>query len=186
VGDLPRSVFSADFDSDGDKDLAVANRGCQYITVFMNNGDGTFADAINYGVGNNPNSVFSADIDGDDDFDLAVTNYTDDNVSILVNMSNITDVQREGIALSRQFPANVYPNPFNTSTTIQYSLGKPSSILVEIYDILGRKIDELTHDLQQAGNHQVTWNANSFPSGVYFYRIQGENYSNTGKMMLLK
>lgn len=52
----------------------------------MNNGDGTFASAVNYGVRDSPRSVFAADLDGDGDYDLAVANPGSDNVSILINL----------------------------------------------------------------------------------------------------
>jgi hypothetical protein len=79
-----------------------------------------------------------------------------------------------------------YPNPFNSSITICYSLGEPSTVSIEIYDLLGRRIDNLSQGRQQAGNHQVIWEANSLSSGAYFYRIHLEDFSYTGKMLLLK
>ncbi len=85
VGDYPVSVFSADFDGDGDFDLAVANLGSDNVSILLNNGDGTFAASVNYGAGDGPHSVFSADFDEDGDLDLAVVNAGSDNVSILLN-----------------------------------------------------------------------------------------------------
>jgi hypothetical protein len=79
-----------------------------------------------------------------------------------------------------------YPNPFNASTTIQYALPEPSDITVEIYDILGRKIETLIHGEQSAGYHQIIWNADDQSSGTYFYRIQAGDYTETKKMALLR
>jgi len=79
-----------------------------------------------------------------------------------------------------------YPNPFNAQTTIRYSLLEQSEVSIDIYDILGRKIETLLSDVQQAGYHQATWNAEDITSGVYFYKIQTGNYTETKKMMLLK
>ena len=79
-----------------------------------------------------------------------------------------------------------YPNPFNATTAISYSLSEPSDVTIEIYDILGRKIDILSPGQQQAGEHNVLWNADNQTSGVYFYRIQTGKYSETKKMVLLK
>ncbi len=84
VGDSPRSIFSADLDGDGANDLAVANSGSDTVSLFLNNGDGTFADKVDYYVGHSPWSVFSADLDGDDD--LAVTSNS--GVSVLLNLSD--------------------------------------------------------------------------------------------------
>ena len=79
------SVFSVDFDGDGDYDLAVASSYASNVSILLNNGDGTFAAAVNYGAGGSPVSVFSADFDGDGDYDLAVANLSSKNVSIWLN-----------------------------------------------------------------------------------------------------
>ncbi|HEX7402218.1 MAG TPA: FG-GAP-like repeat-containing protein, partial [candidate division Zixibacteria bacterium] len=88
TGEIPSiSIFCADLDGDDDLDLTVANSGVfeGNISILKNNGDGTFADAVNYGAGSYPTSVFCADLDGDGDLDLAVANDEDNNVSILKN-----------------------------------------------------------------------------------------------------
>ncbi len=74
TGSKPSSVFIADLDRDGDNDLAVANRASNNVSVLLNNGDGTFADKVDYGTGDDPRSVFSVDLDGDRGNDLAVAN----------------------------------------------------------------------------------------------------------------
>lgn len=81
---------------------------------------------------------------------------------------------------------NAYPNPFNASTVIRYSLPKASDVAIHIYDVLGRRVETLTNTIQPAGNHQVIWDAEHNPSGIYFYRIQADDYINTKKMVLLK
>jgi hypothetical protein len=87
AGDYPYSVFAADLDGDGDLDLAAANPESANVSVLKNNGDGTFAAAVNYAVenGDGPISVFAADLDGDNDADLAVANAYGDNVSVFIN-----------------------------------------------------------------------------------------------------
>ena len=79
-----------------------------------------------------------------------------------------------------------YPNPFNPTTTIQYDLPSPTDVTIEIFDIIGRRIEILINTRQEAGHHQITWNADDVPSGVYFYRIKAGEYSETKKMLLLK
>jgi hypothetical protein len=86
----------------------------------------------------------------------------------------------------RYFSASSYPNPFNSSITIQYSLIEPSEITIIIYDLLGRMVETLVNSRKSAGNHQVVWDAEGLPSGVYFYRIQADKFSTAGKMTLLK
>ena len=90
AGEGLRSVFSADLDGDGDNDFAVANGGFSTspgntVSVLLNNGDGTFAPKLEYGVGSRPWSLFSADLDGDGDNDLAVANRDGNSVSVLLN-----------------------------------------------------------------------------------------------------
>jgi hypothetical protein len=87
VGSEPHSIFCADLDGDDDLDLAVTNSDYydSRVSILMNNGDGTFAPAVYYGVGYAPKSVYCADLDGDDDLDLAVANAAGYDVSILMN-----------------------------------------------------------------------------------------------------
>ena len=89
VGDNPTPVISADFDMDGDFDLAVANNGSDSVSILKNNGDGTFTAPVNY-FSYDASYVFSADFDMDGDLDLAIANYSIDNVSILDNNGNGT------------------------------------------------------------------------------------------------
>jgi hypothetical protein len=79
-----------------------------------------------------------------------------------------------------------YPNPFNAATVISYTLPKPSHVRVDIYNLLGQKATTLVDASQEAGEHQVIWNAGGQPSGVYFYRIVTEDNAETMKMLLLK
>ncbi len=79
-----------------------------------------------------------------------------------------------------------YPNPFNAQTSINYILPIASNVSVGIFDILGRKLATLYDGNQEAGNHQIIWNASEQSSGIYFYRIQVGNYAETKKMVLLK
>jgi hypothetical protein len=79
-----------------------------------------------------------------------------------------------------------YPNPFNGFTTIRYALNQSSEVKIEIYDLLGRNIETLLDSEQQAGIHQVTWNARNISSGVYFYSIQAGGNFLTDKMILLR
>jgi CubicO group peptidase (beta-lactamase class C family) len=82
------------------------------------------------------------------------------------------------------YPA--YPNPFNASTLIRYDLPYQSQVIINIYDILGRQVGTIQDVLRPAGHHQVIWNADELPSGVYFYRIQASGYYKTRKLVLLK
>jgi hypothetical protein len=79
-----------------------------------------------------------------------------------------------------------YPNPFNPSTTIRYTLSVSGMVSVRVYNILGQLIATLVNGNQNAGRYAVTFNASSFSSGVYFYRIESGSFAAVKKMMLLK
>jgi hypothetical protein len=79
-----------------------------------------------------------------------------------------------------------YPNPFNASTTINYSIPDEGYVTIDVYDIMGRKIETLVSSHQSAGSHSVTWNADDVSSGIYLYRIQAGDYSESRRCNLLK
>ena len=79
-----------------------------------------------------------------------------------------------------------YPNPFNASTLIKYSLPQAAHVRVEIYDMLGQKISTLADEEQEAGSHEIIWNAPDQASGIFFYRVSVDDQSKTGRMVLLK
>ncbi|MHB8851857.1 MAG: T9SS type A sorting domain-containing protein [Ignavibacteriaceae bacterium] len=85
-----------------------------------------------------------------------------------------------------------YPNPFNPSTVIRFALPFDSKVKLDIYNILGQRIAELINNVENAGYHEVVWNAANLASGVYIYRIEaasnsGRNiYSDVKKMIMIK
>ena len=80
----------------------------------------------------------------------------------------------------------VYPNPFNPTTTIYYSLSQSENLKVMIYDITGRLIVILVNEFQSAGFHSITWDASNFSSGIYFLKMSVENFTATRKLVLIK
>tara|TARA_B100000315_G_scaffold136252_1_gene125534 strand:- start:108 stop:410 length:303 start_codon:yes stop_codon:yes gene_type:complete len=79
-----------------------------------------------------------------------------------------------------------YPNPFNPVTTITYSLPTATQVSIQIYNLQGREIVSLVNGNMQAGYHSVTWNADSYSSGVYFVKMIADEYTSTKKLMLVK
>jgi hypothetical protein len=79
-----------------------------------------------------------------------------------------------------------FPNPFNPSTTISFTLAKRSFVILKVYDILGREVETLINGEMQAGNHNQLWNAANLSSGIYFYRLQAGLFTETKKLVLLK
>ena len=79
-----------------------------------------------------------------------------------------------------------YPNPFNPETTISYDLPVASDVKIVIYNLMGQEVRRWDIQGQPAGNHRVRWDASSFASGVYLYRLQAGDFVQTRKMVLLK
>ncbi len=79
-----------------------------------------------------------------------------------------------------------YPNPFNATMTLQYSLLQSSGVTIEIYNIVGQQVAIIFEGDKQAGQHTFTWDASGFPSGVYFARLEAGKDSESIKVVLLK
>lgn len=79
-----------------------------------------------------------------------------------------------------------YPNPFNATTVIRYALQEAADVRIEIYDILGRKVETLTDGEKPAGNHTIIWKPDDYPSGVYFAILEGGKRTDSIKMVFLK
>jgi hypothetical protein len=87
-----------------------------------------------------------------------------------------------------------YPNPFNPSTTISYSVPEVSQVQLKIYDISGSEVEVLMDEIKPSGHYNIVWNASGFPSGVYFIRFtaqasggnQRDVFTAVNKMILIK
>ncbi len=82
--------------------------------------------------------------------------------------------------------SNIYPNPFNPVTSITYGLPENTDILIKVYDMTGQQITTLVNTFQTAGYHIISWNASSYPSGVYLIRIDSGDFTQTQKVVLVK
>lgn len=79
-----------------------------------------------------------------------------------------------------------FPNPFNPQTVISYSLDRTADVRLEVFDLLGRKVQTLVNKEMDAGNHDVVWKGSEQGAGIYFYRLSTDGRSETRKMVLLK
>ena len=109
-----------------------------------------------------------------------------------VSQSNVIEVLLGArMPLPTEFAVNVYPNPFNPSTTITYSLPEAAPVTVVIYDVLGQQVRQLISQFNSAGRYQVQWDARdsqgrSVASGVYIAKINAGTSTLSQKMLLLK
>jgi len=104
------------------------------------------------------------------------------------NISNLTSVKGGNEIPSQFYLSQNYPNPFNPSTVIGYRLSVISKVSLKVYDLLGREVETLVNEVQLPGsyNSQFSIRNSQLPSGVYFYRLQTGDFSETKKMILLK
>lgn len=93
----------------------------------------------------------------------------------------ITDNQYDGLKLRQNFP-----NPFQQSTQINYTVGKQGKVSVKIYNIEGKLIETLVDEIKSTGNYSMRFNAVNITSGIYYYQLQTDNYVITKKMVLMK
>ncbi|RPI65034.1 MAG: T9SS C-terminal target domain-containing protein, partial [Ignavibacteriales bacterium] len=100
-------------------------------------------------------------------------------------------VEVDGVTPSEFYLAQNHPNPFNLSTSIQFSLPVESSVQIELFNMLGEKITEITNSEFSTGVHTINFRADNLSSGTYLYLLRaegndGSNFYQTKKMILLK
>ena len=81
---------------------------------------------------------------------------------------------------------NAYPNPFNASTTIRFSLREAGLVRLDVYNLSGQLVAELGQGIVESGEHTVEWNGSGQASGLYFLRMQAGEFSSQMKLVLLK
>lgn len=105
----------------------------------------------------------------------------------IVNEPMVVALPVKGEALPTAFALSQnYPNPFNPSTTIAWALPKAAHVTISVFNVLGQMVVTLVDMDMDAGNHSINWDASATASGLYFYRIQADDFSETKKMMMLK
>jgi len=103
------------------------------------------------------------------------------------NQSLTTSVEQLASELPTEFLLyKNYPNPFNPSTTIQFALPKRTFVRLIIFNVLGEQVETLVETEMEAGIHNVIWNAAKYASGIYFYRLEANQFIQTRKLVLLK
>ncbi len=101
--------------------------------------------------------------------------------STTVALSNGLDALPDAFALNQN-----YPNPFNPSTQISFSLPNAGNVSLSVYNVLGQQVMTLVDGQMDAGTHVVEFDGSTLASGMYFYRIDTESFSETKKMVMLK
>ncbi len=82
--------------------------------------------------------------------------------------------------------SSAYPNPFNSTLSIQYDVPTPAQVTLNVYDLTGRVVTTLVNGIQPSGSHSTSWQADNFPSGLYFLNLRSGTHSESRKIVLLK
>lgn len=117
----------------------------------------------------------------------ALLNATDNIKNYYYNCFNLIGIEPASNMIPAKYSLEQnYPNPFNPNTSIKFSVPKSGFVKLVIYDALGREIKELVNENIKAGIYTTDFNAADYPSGIYFYSLTAENFSETKKMVLVK
>ena len=114
-------------------------------------------------------------VEMDSDAELTWTNLGTSIVS-LVNNNLPSEVSLD----------NAYPNPFNPSTTLSFSLPETQDITLQVFNLQGREVEILLNGSMEAGYHSITWNADKHASGVYFVKMITNEFISAQKLILMK
>jgi len=100
---------------------------------------------------------------------------------------NIIGIQQISTEIPKVFLLSQnYPNPFNPTTIVNYSIPKDGFVNLRVFDINGREVFVLVNQNQKAGTHEITFDAFNLSSGIYFYKLEANGYSDIKKMIVLK
>ena len=109
----------------------------------------------------------------------------------MIDQDQITITMRDGNyeeapETDFDFRSHNYPNPFNPSTTISYSIPADGYVTLKVYDILGNEVASLVDERKQSGIFDVYFNASALSSGVYYYTLKAGEFTSTKKLVLMK
>jgi len=115
---------------------------------------------------------------------ISLTGSSIDNLIItLIRYTGLTNISNE---LPLNYSLSNYPNPFNPSTNIIFDIPVQDNVKLSIYNLLGQEVKVLVNEKLNAGKYKLEFNASDFASGIYFYKLETENFTETKKMVLLK
>jgi hypothetical protein len=113
--------------------------------------------------------------------------WTIESQVILYRLNPVIGITPHGNNIPSSFKLDQnYPNPFNPSTSISYTLERYSHIKIAVYDVSGKVVKLLVDKDMTSGKYDVTFDASDYPSGVYFYKMEAKDFSETKKMVLIK
>jgi len=104
----------------------------------------------------------------------------------IYDCSAATGISESPILHPSFFILSCFPNPFNSTTHLEFSLPSTQRVSLRLYDVLGREVAVMMNAIQTAGRHQMMFDASGLPSGVYLCRLEAGEMAQTRKMVLVK
>jgi hypothetical protein len=101
-------------------------------------------------------------------------------------VANVTPTQNSNITPDAYSLRQNYPNPFNPNTSISYDIREAGHVTLAVFDVLGREVASLVNDNQTAGSYTVEFNASKLSSGIYFYQLKTNDFTDMKKMVVMK
>jgi hypothetical protein len=106
---------------------------------------------------------------------------------LTITYTTTSDVKQSNNTQPTQFNLRQnYPNPFNPTTTIDFAIPHTTFVSVQIFDIMGKEVDQLVSEIEEPGNYSIAFDGSRLANGVYFYRLQAENFTDIKKCVLIK
>ena len=132
-------------------------------------------------------TVMHNHVDGSTGCTLTATSTASTRPNVCLVINTATGLSNTGSTVPQVYSLSQnYPNPFNPSTKINFAIPKQGLVTMKIYDVLGREVRTLVNEVKNAGNYTVDFNASELSSGVYFYKLESQGFSDIKKMMLIK
>lgn len=183
------------------KEIVMVNFGNQALTGTITVPNGFFVDSenvttLNYTIPANSNQsfniIFAPTVLGNYNGEVTVSTNDPSNPNLSIQITaSCQNISTDPVtAKVTKLYAN-YPNPFNPTTNIAFSLKEQANVSIDIFNVKGQLVKRLINGQMPAGNHTITWtgkdeNQKQVSSGVYFYRMQTNNYTTTRKMLMMK
>jgi hypothetical protein len=114
-----------------------------------------------------------------------VAHYPDTGWVVMNVLSPILSLEDDNFPLTYNLDQN-FPNPFNPKTRIRYQVPEAAFVTLKVYDVLGNEVETLINEEQIIGTHEIDFDGSGLTSGIYYYRITANDFSQTKKMILLK
>ena len=143
--------------------------GAKYCTEMVNYGsayDGMYSDNTSAAAGEDAENVYYVGYDS---------------IKGVITSAVVVEEVPAGFSVAQNSP-----NPFNPTTTINFTIAEAGNVTIDVFNVAGQKVDTVANEFISSGNHSVVWDASGFSAGVYFYTVKSGDFTKTMKMTLLK